>query len=112
MDPVEKLISERGKDYGDPADDFLCVQRMYKVWTKHAGEAPDFDFDVRSITNHAVYMLLVKLARLAVSHRHKDSWDDIEGYARCAKVALGLQPEASDPGAPASPVSGRPELDD
>jgi hypothetical protein len=101
MTDPDKLTAERDKDYGHPLDDFTTVQRMYEVWQEHRREGgcpPDSDYDMA--LNHVVYMICVKLARLAYSPDHLDSIHDIAGYAKTLEMCLsrvrGTQPTEDD----------------
>lgn len=69
---IGKVTQERGAVYGHPADDFAKVAQM--------AEGIRFCKDPR--IKHALYMILVKVARLAETPDHVDSIVDIAGYAR------------------------------
>lgn len=84
-DAVQKVTQERGAVYGHPADDFMRVRQM-------AGGIQDCP-DPR--IKHALYMILVKVARLAETPNHIDSVIDIAGYART--IAMILDRYASAP---------------
>jgi len=87
-DEIAALTTERGEVYGSPGQDFVRIKRMHAAWKEnHRPLLAPADED---ILDHAIYMICVKLSRLAHSGTHKDSWDDIQGYADCAKQALGL----------------------
>ena len=66
------VTQERGKIYGHPADDFKKVALM----AMQIEECTDL------LVRHALYMILVKIARLVQSPGHIDSVVDIAGYAR------------------------------
>ncbi len=84
---TESLTKERGEIYGHPRDHFACTQGLYATWMKakfaHSSSKGDF-----TAINHAVYMILDKLSRLAHTIDHEDSWDDVAGYVACAKKIL------------------------
>lgn len=63
----------READYGHPAENF---QRIADLWTTLFGRA----FTREDV---ALAMTAVKMARLATSPTHEDSWIDICGYAEC-----------------------------
>lgn len=69
---IAKVTQERGAVYGHPADDFAKVATMAGA----IKDCPD------PLVKHALYMVLVKVARLAKTPDHVDSWIDIAGYAR------------------------------
>lgn len=88
MDTIQALVDSRGSDYGDPRDDFPRIRAMYDAWDTMRRPLADPVED--QILCHAVYMVCVKLSRLAHSGKHRDSWVDIQGYAECALRALGI----------------------
>lgn len=69
---MTKVTQERGAVYGHPADDFAKVTMM----AKGIANCPDQEI------KHALYMILVKVARIAETPGHADSAIDIAGYAR------------------------------
>lgn len=82
---VDAVVAERGAIYGHPYDDFGRVSELTKII---AGcPAPRF--------RHVLYMLCVKIARLVVSPRHRDSWVDVMGYGKTALMILDTE-EAND----------------
>jgi len=95
-DPIKAITDERGKNYGKPIDHFACCQKLYDDWEERyqAGESFCSGMEnpetIRAL-KHGVHWILDKLARAAENPMHKDNWDDIEGYARCIKDALGLE---------------------
>lgn len=85
---TEELVAERGKTYGSPLQSFEAIREIESIlidinivdsYTAH---------DKTKALMHAIYMIVVKLVRLASCPAHKDSWDDIQGYAECAKMIL------------------------
>ena len=99
--PVSKTITktitdERGKNYGRPLDHFPVTREMSNEWllaryrALRKGASVTEDRKEQAI-RHAVYMICDKLARAATNPMHKDNWDDIQGYARCAKMILGME---------------------
>jgi hypothetical protein len=69
---TQKVTQDRGSIYGHPADDFARVVDM--------AEGIKDCKDPR--IKHVLYMILVKVSRLAATPDHLDSWIDIAGYAR------------------------------
>jgi hypothetical protein len=71
---AESIGHDRTEDYGDPAESF---NRIAKMWALIAG-AP--------ITAQQVahMMIALKISRLQQQPDHLDSLIDIVGYARCA----------------------------
>lgn len=73
LERANKIVKQRGEDYGHPLDDF---RRIAQMWSALLGKdiGPD---DV------AKCMICVKLSRLVETPDHQDSRDDIAGYAWC-----------------------------
>lgn len=92
-DPIKAITDERGKNYGHPFDQFPCVEGMFEHWT-HRRTDTEYGLDgygVQSMERclrHSVYMILLKLSRIAENPRHIDNWDDIQGYAECFKMCV------------------------
>ena len=79
---LELVTGEREADYGTPEENFT---RIADMWTAYLGK------DV-SPPDVAAMMALVKVARLANTPYHEDSWVDLAGYAACGgelSVVLG-----------------------
>lgn len=75
---IATITQRRGEVYGCPRDDF----RVASALMSH------FD-DVEPVeVRHALRMICVKLARIANTPDHIDSYVDIVGYARCAVMVL------------------------
>lgn len=68
---AQELTAERGKVYGHPLDNFADVTWGKEVLSKCK------DDEVR----HALEMIWLKMCRLVHTPDHKDSIDDIAGYA-------------------------------
>lgn len=86
MDDVEKLIEERGKDYGDPRYFF---SQLSGVWTAMLGIPV-------SPTECVALMIAFKNLRLINNPTHKDTIDDIEGYNHIAKILSELDRESKN----------------
>jgi hypothetical protein len=96
MSETKKLTDSRGGQYGHPNKHFPTTQGMYKIWIERRLDAETnadstLPKDQLLAVNHAAYMILDKLARAANNPMLADNWDDIQGYARCAKMVLGLE---------------------
>ena len=91
---TESLTTERGKNYGDPASHFAATRGMSGVWGNRRFDAIEKGAEIvanEDALHQAVYMICDKLARAANNPMHKDNWDDVAGYALCAKRVLGLE---------------------
>jgi hypothetical protein len=98
------VTGARRKTYGTPEDNFRAIADLWTVYLRKIGA--DFtDPEIRlSPADIAALMALMKIARLAESPDHRDSWVDLAGYAACgARCALiGCSPAPSAPPAPAN----------
>ena len=86
---LEKIIEERGGNYGHPYDHFNTTQGMFQVWLKtfdgkNGSGSPELDNCIR----HGVYMMLDKLARMAHNPLHGDNLTDIKGYATTIEMCI------------------------
>ena len=89
---TQELTRERGAVYGPPIKHFSCTRQMFNRWLKYRNQSlgglqPGSPAK-EDAAQWAVNMILDKLSRLAHTIDHKDSWDDIQGYAECAKKIL------------------------
>lgn len=74
---AEKLVKERGADYGHPKEDFT---RTAGLWSAYLG------IEVRP-EDVPMMMILLKVSRQ--KHKHKmDNLDDIQGYAETGKMLV------------------------
>lgn len=84
------VLKDRNATHGDPEDNF---GRIAELWTAYK-RVPFNATDV------AVMMALMKVARIAQSPDHRDSWIDLAGYAACgagiALQVLRLKPNTAE----------------
>lgn len=84
------IIEERQKSYGPPKRNFANIARLWTGWlVSRYGQVATIALDESDV---AVMNNLQKIARLAETPGHEDSWVDIAGYAAC-----GMQVNASEP---------------
>lgn len=69
------IVRDRGTTYGDPSSTFA---RVASLWTTILGSAV-------SAPQVALCMIALKVARLSEAPAHRDSWDDVAGYADCGE---------------------------
>lgn len=97
-DPAALLLAQasaivtgaRRAAYGKPEDNFRCIADLWRVYMhrrENAGTVADGSFP--TATDVAAMMVLMKVARLAESPAHADSWRDIAGYAACGARSSG-----------------------
>lgn len=67
-------VKVRPDNYGDPKTNFQDIARLWNSVQHAAVYEPE---------NVALFMILVKVARLMHDPTHEDSWIDIAGYAAC-----------------------------
>lgn len=73
LEAEEAVCSDRNADYGDPEDNFEDIARLWSAYTNRRFTRADV----------AVFMMLVKIARMKTSPQVKDHYVDIAGYAAC-----------------------------
>lgn len=83
---IKTITERRGEVYGHPAKDFSIAADLMR----------HFDHVEPPALRHALRMICVKLARLATTPTHLDSYVDIVGYARTAVMVMDAAP-AADP---------------
>ena len=87
---LNKTLSERGTSYGDFTDNAFVAQQLKD--TVRSGRAW---IDATGAQREAIDMILSKISRLVTGDPfHKDSWHDIQGYAKLAEDRLVLMQPA------------------
>jgi hypothetical protein len=80
LEEADRLTTHpRGKAYGHPYVDFSKVTGMAMALWGRGPESPE---------EHALYMILVKLARLQATPGHHDSIVDIAGYIKTYHMVI------------------------
>jgi len=75
---IDVLLRAKGENYGPPEEFF---RQLSETWSSMAGTHI-------SPGQAAAMMIMFKAIRLYASPTHKDSIDDIKGYARIAEILI------------------------
>ena len=75
------VCGQREQDYGTPEDSFEMIGKLWTVYLDYATKIDAHDV--------AAMMALLKIARIAKSPDHMDSWCDLAGYASCGGGIAG-----------------------
>ena len=75
---IECVCKDRNATHGNPEDNFATIAAYWTTYLRSQQvKAVITSIDV------AAMMILVKLARIAISPSHPDHWIDAAGYAAC-----------------------------
>ena len=85
LDAAKDTVADRGEDYGSIWENH---ERIAVIWTALIG----IQIEPEQV---AMMMAGVKLARLASSPDHQDSWVDLAGYAATGSECLHVR-QAND----------------
>ena len=87
LDAAKATVADRGEDYGSIWENH---ERIAVIWTALIG--------IQIEPEHVAMMMAgVKLARLAATPGHQDSWVDLAGYAATGSECLDVrQKNAND----------------
>lgn len=78
---MNKILEERGEDYGDFTQQWSLSQRLKSSIRQHL-----IDKSMDFVSREAIDMIMLKVSRLVVGDEGKlDTWDDIIGYATLAR---------------------------
>lgn len=77
---IKLICGDRNETYGGPVQNFTRGAAMMRAYM---GDRSMYSF---TATDYAAFNVIIKLARVANSPEHRDSWVDMAGYA-----ALGLE---------------------
>jgi len=81
---IEAMLVERGAKYGDYVEGTQIAIRLFAAAT----DAPGFK-RMDPGQQYAMFMFCAKMARLLNGDpNHRDSWEDIAGYATCVLNTL------------------------
>lgn len=81
---TEEILAERGKVYGDFTDHARITQELKHIAVVH-GVNQYKQSKLSHVQREALDMILHKIGRILNGDpNHRDSWDDIAGYARLA----------------------------
>ena len=81
---AEKCVcGQRENEYGVPEDSFEMIGKLWTVYLDYATKIDAHDV--------AAMMALLKIARIAKSPDHMDSWCDLAGYASCGGEIAGKE---------------------
>lgn len=78
----ECVCGDREQDYGSPEDSFSLIAELWSSYLCASCIGGTFDLCINP-ENVAAMMALLKVARLAATPSHMDSWVDLAGYAAC-----------------------------
>ena len=79
------ILEERQSTHGDYSDTAEAAQQLKRVCQRIRGNTEWTDVQKESLD-----LICTKIARLVSGDpNHKDSWDDIAGYAELASLRLG-----------------------
>ena len=76
------VCGQRENEYGVPEDSFEMIGKLWTVYLDYATKIDAHDV--------AAMMALLKIARIAKSPDHMDSWVDLAGYASCGGEIAGV----------------------
>lgn len=81
-DSIDQILVERGKQYGDFTTHAEITYRLKRdIRSFAAGRTPD----MTDVHWEALDMIIHKIGRILNGNpNHRDSWDDIAGYAKLA----------------------------
>lgn len=91
LDVAKDLVyGDRNKTYGHPAENFQVTAEMWTAYLRQrmATEGVEIHSFVLTPEDVAMFMAMVKIARLANTPGHIDSLIDLAGYAATAARCL------------------------
>lgn len=89
---AERIVNgQRRGTYGTPENNF---QRIADLWNAYLNGKPEGAMPITG-QDTALLMILLKVARLIESPRHRDSVVDVAGYAACIETLWANQDETA-----------------
>ena len=89
VDPISKVLNERGARYGDFSDHASVCQGLKDVLIKHPSSMYNA---LTSDKKQALDVICDKIARILTGDPdYDDNWIDIQGYAKLAQERLRKQ---------------------
>lgn len=89
-------ITDRQAKYGPPNKNFANIAALWQAHLRgRYGELATLTIDAADV---AVMSALIKVARLAETPDHEDSWVDLAGYAACGRQVTASLSRAARPG--------------
>lgn len=90
---VEAVLEQRGQKYGDYGYMATCAQRIKEAMGPRA--------HMSAVQRESLDVIATKIARLCCGDSNdRDSWLDIEGYAKLARDRLPVQGDGANPATP------------
>lgn len=83
---VEETLKERGANYGDYMRGVKARANIMAIMNQVHNE--EHGCDIPEMYMGAIWDVVNKLCRIAVTPPHIDSWHDIQGYAKLTEDAL------------------------
>ena|ERR1700722_4530635 len=93
---IDACCGDRALNYGKPEDNFQRITILWSAWV-HIRKEPSDSVVPFSPFDVAIMNILLKIARLANSPGHEDSWIDIAGYAACGADITGTSTQEAKP---------------
>lgn len=96
-DALNIVTDARRKSYGNPEDNFPNISELCKAFDLAAKRCGTYGQLEANGTLVAIRNILQKLARIAETPDHRDSWLDIAGYSACGyRCATAPSPKVED----------------
>jgi len=80
---IDKILEERGNSYGSFEANVKAISAIMGELHKVHNDKEGHHLNLLDATN--LQYQVIKLVRLAATPNHKDSWQDIQGYAKLSE---------------------------